>query len=713
MSSPPEFECPITLAIMNDPVIGDDGQTYERSAIEHWLSDPRNNGRSPITRSLMRIDTLRTNFALKSQIERFLSQTIIPVPSPQVAPESFVDCPLTLEASITRSHLHVKVSPPAEGERQPALFFMLLDNSGSTSENSGADLEKGAKDYTILDLCKHTVRTLGGILGPKDMLCLITYSSTAKVVLKPTVMDKEGQKKLDKILLPIKAEGNTNIWAALELMDRIASAPEYSNSNIAAALLTDGVSNQNPGRGVLEMFKLYGKPSLYNLSTFGFGYNIDSNLLVGLANASGGAFAFCPDFSMVATVFINWAATSLASASKPKTIKVSFADGSIASINTGTIQFGQPRDFMLALTSDVVSITMDQQAMVPTKVEGFPIQEMARFDLIASLKKLLEGNGSLTPLIGLYDKYKATEAEHLMSEIKADGQVVLGTQSTLTNGQSYWTRWGRHYIPAYLRAHELQHRMNFRDGGLQKYGSKNFEEVQTIGDHVFGTVDPFEPTGTMKDAYSPYDRLISPTSAPYSRSVSPTSSVRPPRPVGSPMMSLTAGGAPAGPGCWAPGSLIKMADGSKKPVEDVRKGDKVWTIAGPSVVEYAIEMNIRQSNQPMVQLGDLLLTPWHPVLDKMVWRVPADLAPIADYAVQTVYNLILNQGHIVDVGGVLTVTLGHGFKGSVIEHAYFGNKELILYDLASQPGFAEGRPVYKNLAAKKENGIIVGWFDDV
>jgi hypothetical protein len=709
MSTPPEFECPITLAIMNDPVIGDDGQTYERSAIEHWLSDPRNQGRSPITRSPMRIDTLRTNFALKSQIDRFVSQVSL---VPQIlAPEPFVDSTLALEASITRNYLNVKVIPPAEGERQPALVFLLLDISGSTGENSGAELEAGAADYTILDLCKHTVRTLGGILSSKDMLCLITYSSTAKVVLKPTAMDKEGQKKLDSILKPIKPEGNTNIWAALELMDRVASAPEFSNSNIAAALLTDGVSNMNPGRGVLEMFRLYGKPSLYNLSTFGFGYNIDSTLLIGLSNASGGAFAFCPDFSMVATVFINWAATTLASAAKPKTIKVAFQDGSIASINTGTIQFGQARSFTLPLKSDVVSITMDTLTVVPVKVEAIPQDEMARFDLTTALKELMERNGSLTPLVGLYDKYKGTPSEALMSEIKADGQVVIGTQGTLTNGQSYWTRWGRHYIPAYLRAHELQQRMNFKDAALQKYGSKNFEAIQTIGDHVFGTVDPFEPSGTKKEKYSPYDRVISPTSASYARSASPpqTAPRSIMRSVGSPMMSLTQ---PLG-GCWAPGSKIKMADGSQKPIEDVRKGHQVWTIAGPSLVEYAIEIGTKQPKQPMVQLGELLITPWHPVLDKMVWTHPADLGSIQDYEVQRVYNLVLSHGHIVDVSGVLTVTLGHGFKGQTIEHAYFGNKELIIYDLASQPGFAEGRPVYKNLMAKKKNGEIVGWYDDV
>ena len=67
----------------------------------------------------------------------------------------------------------------------------------------------------------------------------------------------------------------------------------------------------------------------------------------------------------------------------------------------------------------------------------------------------------------------------------------------------------------------------------------------------------------------------------------------------------------------------------------------------------------------------------------------------------------------MEVSDTLTVTLGHGFKGQTIEHSYFGNKDLIVYDLASQPGFSEGRPVYKNLMAKKENGEIVGWYDGV
>ena len=36
---PEELLCPILQCLMTDPVITEDGFTYERSAIEHWLKD--------------------------------------------------------------------------------------------------------------------------------------------------------------------------------------------------------------------------------------------------------------------------------------------------------------------------------------------------------------------------------------------------------------------------------------------------------------------------------------------------------------------------------------------------------------------------------------------------------------------------------------------------------------------------------------------------
>jgi hypothetical protein len=68
MAIPQEYICSITLLPMKDPVIGSDGQTYEREAITQWLQSHNN---SPLTRQPMTIESLRTNHSLKSAIERW------------------------------------------------------------------------------------------------------------------------------------------------------------------------------------------------------------------------------------------------------------------------------------------------------------------------------------------------------------------------------------------------------------------------------------------------------------------------------------------------------------------------------------------------------------------------------------------------------------------------------------------------------------------
>jgi hypothetical protein len=53
---------------MTDPVIGSDGQTYERSAIMRAL---QSNPKSPMTREPMTVSSLKPNFALKASLERW------------------------------------------------------------------------------------------------------------------------------------------------------------------------------------------------------------------------------------------------------------------------------------------------------------------------------------------------------------------------------------------------------------------------------------------------------------------------------------------------------------------------------------------------------------------------------------------------------------------------------------------------------------------
>lgn len=86
---PRSFECSISGCIMKDPVVAEDGYTYERVALEGWFERCMKTGvRSPLTNEVMG-EKLVSNHTLRQVIieyvervwvNRFGSQ--VPIPSP-------------------------------------------------------------------------------------------------------------------------------------------------------------------------------------------------------------------------------------------------------------------------------------------------------------------------------------------------------------------------------------------------------------------------------------------------------------------------------------------------------------------------------------------------------------------------------------------------------------------------------------------------------
>ncbi|XP_076456029.1 LOW QUALITY PROTEIN: WD repeat, SAM and U-box domain-containing protein 1-like [Babylonia areolata] len=72
VSNHDEFMCPISMAIMKDPVIAADGYTYDRSAIQSWLEKGKD--RSPMTNARLPHRSLIPNRTLKMLIQRHLEQ---------------------------------------------------------------------------------------------------------------------------------------------------------------------------------------------------------------------------------------------------------------------------------------------------------------------------------------------------------------------------------------------------------------------------------------------------------------------------------------------------------------------------------------------------------------------------------------------------------------------------------------------------------------
>jgi hypothetical protein len=97
-----------------------------------------------------------------------------------------------------------------------------------------------------------------------------------------------------------------------------------------------------------------------------------------------------------------------------------------------------------------------------------------------------------------------------------------------------------------------------------------------------------------------------------------------------------------------------------------------------------------------------------------LWIFPSEIAQLNERLISTVYNLVLTSGHIVNVEGHKCITLAHGFKEPVAAHDFFGT-EAVIDCLKKQPGWNEGRPLYKNLVVTREEttGLINGWVDEI
>jgi hypothetical protein len=135
--------------------------------------------------------------------------------------------------------------------------------------------------------------------------------------------------------------------------------------------------------------------------------------------------------------------------------------------------------------------------------------------------------------------------------------------------------------------------------------------------------------------------------------------------------------------CFDGHCMVTMFDGTTKYVKDIRMDDVLF---GGFRVMCVVQYNTTHGTFDMVKMGSLCITPWHPLMIDGVWQYPKGFAYTSS---EPVYNLVLDCGHTVDIGGITCCTLAHKFTGPVIEHPYWGTNK-VTNDLMQCPGWTEG-----------------------
>jgi uncharacterized protein YegL len=574
----------------------------------------------------------------------------------------------------------------------PTAVIGVIDVSGSMSLSAAPD-KPGSNEvnpFTRLDLVKHSMKTVASMLKERNAhLGVITFSDSAKVEMPVRRMNDGGIAEAKRVIDGIHEGGGTNIWAGLQLA--IGQAKTYAasrpNSNIHVILLTDGEPTRDylPPQGIQRSLqralkKLEG--TRITISSFGFGYSLDSKLLEEISVEGGGTYGYIPDCSMVGTVFINYCASALS------TVANNVAVGN-PPIFVGNIQCGMPRTvYMEGLTvGDNVDIRYCVSAEYSAPVAQATPEEVADAKLRLRLKDAVLRCSTSKAFSGIDPSVLHALVRELTQNAQEPMRPILeaalkdlehpdenhGQLTKAVASKEWFESWGLNHLIMYGRAMECEQCVNFKDAVLQLFVGTLFLDIQDIGNDVFNTLPVPRPTRS-----SPY--------------ASPTHSPAPRQPVSMAQFNYSDGG------CFAGNCLVNMADQRSKRVDQIQAGDVVeggFRVA--CVVRTAVGRRVK-----MIHLQGLCITPWHPVQPATTreWTFPADIAAqgtakmmgcrLEWVTLDYYYNFVLETGHYVTIGGYRACTLGHGFdENEVIRHAYYGTSRVI-EDLKNTGQWAKG-----------------------
>ena len=691
---PKEFLCPITLSIMRDPVLMADGQTYERSAIEKALhASPL----SPLTKQPLSMKDATPNYALKSLIENFLKIGKMPEMPKNTAkidskniPEidSFKAEVIPNPKNSEEVFVNVSIEPKKIQSRKPLLLISMIDVSGSMS-CAASDLKNNNEEggFTRLALVKHSLKTVVSTLSENDKMCLITFSDKAKMELEATNVDDLGKKKIFEKIEKMHANGCTNIWDSLRLAIEVTK--RFENYNTCLMLFTDGEPNINPPLGIVHSLKelITGIKNVnFTISTFAFGYNVDSELMEEIAQVGNGIYGYCPDCTMVGTIFVNFMANILNTIES--TVKIDVKNKNLNKIfEIGGLYSGMARHLGFILKKmnfKETDISLYLGSNKKNEIKGIDLGEnndeimdqYFRFRLIKLLEEIISSKNNnydknLKNVQDLYDEINKIENKtefmnnlliDLIHENENHGQVEKAIKP------EYFKKWGLNYLLSFLRFHLTEQCGNFKDQTLKKYSNPVFEKLQKVGNKIFISLPAPE---------NDYNKGQNISQANFTQ------------------MCYNAYG-----GCFTGNAFVELKNG-KKQVKNLRKGDKL--INGDEVV-CVVENKINRMEN-VVCINDVCFSLYHPIEIEGKWVFPCEHFKVQKKFIDSWFNLVLKNKHEVMLNGTKAITLGHNRKEGILKHPYFGTRKVI-DALMKYNTYQTGFISTSNLKVHRKNNLI-------
>jgi Ca-activated chloride channel family protein len=187
-----------------------------------------------------------------------------------------------VEAGTSTLWASIKIEPRGnalEKERAPLAVALVIDTSGSM---------QGDPIQHVLRSCE----ILAALLGEKDQLAIVTFSTNAGVRCGLTTVSDAGRTQISRAIAGVTADGSTNMHGGIEVAAGVLMTAPAGLRRVMV-VMSDG----QPNVGLQSATDLanYVRGLGLAVSTLGFGLHHDENVLDAVAVAGSGRYAYIPD----------------------------------------------------------------------------------------------------------------------------------------------------------------------------------------------------------------------------------------------------------------------------------------------------------------------------------------------------------------------------------------------------------------------------------
>jgi len=609
-----------------------------------------------------------------------------------------------------------------------------------SAPSAGAASKSEQSTLTILDIVKHAVTTIINTLDEKDRLSLVSYSSFATLVFPLLPMSESGRMRATNMLKTLRADGMTNIWDGLKTgLDVLRAGADVRGGlagNASVLLLTDGVPNKEPPKPYLQMLEDYRLG--YNgklpgtITTFGFGYQLNSPLLLELAHDGGAHYGFIPDPGMVGTAFVNALANIMSTSVKGAVLELTPTDGAqfvdkpLGSlpcvtvgdapgnglrIDLGDLQISQSRDVLVRMElPDGQDGSSYLRAALTYKVPGDALEYSMVTVGPPITRSFFEEAGNIglqqaraNELMNVAaEKYRlravvAFNEAIQLSGIKRDNPTndLAGGRIKIADLTDELSAWLSNEGDALHQAC-----VDADDGTVDPFIRMEalLEDLQGQGVQAFSRPDwyykwgvHYIPSLARAHQLQQCSNFKDPGVQHYGGSVfrhvrdhadEVFCNLPPPGDKAKNIDMKEQYNNRDNP-CFHGDCEVQMADGSLKRASEVVQGDKVMGASGcTETVMCVVRTEIDGGVTELVELpsklngsGPLLVTPWHPVLVQQSWSFPAMVSPqtLKARECEAVYSFVLHEQKVAGRRGSMGIC---GYEVATLGHGVLGDPVL-------------------------------------